>query len=62
MTTMQGHGNSPAWVKAEAERLHPLDLAARVKWMIDMAYASASEDDRHEILTEVRRIRNGTPR
>ena len=57
---MIGHGCSPGWVVAESKRLFPLDLPARVAWLHEMAYASTSEADRHEILSAIGRLRNGT--
>ena len=56
---MTGHGNSPQWVAREAQRRFPLNLTARIEWMYEQAYSSTSESDRHEILTAIRRLRNG---
>jgi len=47
------------WVVKESQRLFSLDLAARVAWLHEMAFASTSEADRHEILRAIWRLRNG---
>lgn len=56
---MTGHGNAPSSIVRESQRPFPLDLVARIDWLYQMAYSSASEADRHEILTAIRRLRNG---
>lgn len=56
---MKGHANAPSRIVRESQRLCPLDLVARIDWLYEMAYSSTSEADRHEILTAIRRLRNG---
>ncbi len=58
--TVQRHGNDPGYVVRESQRLFPLDLVARIDWLHEQAHASISEADRHEVLTAIRRLRNGT--
>lgn len=57
--TTGGHGNSAGWVTREAQRLFPLDLCARLDWLYEQAYSSASESDRHAIFEAIRTLRNG---
>lgn len=56
---MTGQANSAGWVAREAQRLYPLDLCARLDWLYEQAYSSASEADRHAIFQVIRRLRNG---
>lgn len=58
---MQRHANSAAYTLRESERLHPLDLVARLEYLRKQAYATLDESQRHAILTAARRLRNGTP-
>lgn len=56
---VSGHASAPSSIVRESQRLFPLDRAARIDWLYELAYSSACEADRHEILTAIRRLRNG---